>query len=52
MQRLWLRLGVNVDNQLCLRLNLNPMPNRNPSPNLTLFLKLTPALILTDAIIK
>ena len=32
-QSLWLRLGVNVDDQLCLRLNPNPIPNRNPSPN-------------------
>jgi len=30
---LWLRLGVNVDDQLWLRLNANPIPNCNPSPN-------------------
>jgi len=26
---LWLRLGVNVDDQLWLRLNPNPIPNRH-----------------------
>jgi len=29
-QRLWLRLGVNVDDQLWLRLNPIPIPNCNP----------------------
>jgi len=32
-QRLWLRLGVNVDGQLWLRLNPIPIPNCNPSAN-------------------
>jgi len=32
-QRLWLRLGVNVDDQLWLRLNPIPIPNCNPSAN-------------------
>ena len=32
-QRLWLRLGVNVDDQLWLRLNLIPIRNCNPSAN-------------------
>ena len=33
-QRLWLRLGVNVDDQLWyLRLNPIPIPNYNPSAN-------------------
>jgi len=27
----WLRLGVNVDDQLWLRLNPNPIPNPNPN---------------------
>ena len=30
-QRLWLRLGVNVDDQLWLRLNPIPILNCNPS---------------------
>ena len=33
MQRIWLRLGVNVDDQLWLRLNPIPIPNCNPSAN-------------------
>jgi len=32
-QRLWLRLGVNVDDQLWLRLNPIPIRNCNPSAN-------------------
>jgi len=32
-QRLWLRLGVNVDDQLWLRLNPIPVRNCNPSAN-------------------
>ena len=32
-QRLWLRLGVNVDDQLWLRLNPIPIPNCNHSTN-------------------
>ena len=32
-QRLWLRLGVNVDDHLWLRLNPIPIPNCNPSVN-------------------
>jgi len=32
-QRLWLRLGVNIDDQLWLRLNPIPIPNCNPSAN-------------------
>ena len=32
-QRLWLRLGVNVDDQLWLHLNPIPIPNCNPSAN-------------------
>ena len=32
-QRLWLRLGVNVDDQLWLRLNPIPNPSANPSPS-------------------
>jgi len=53
-QRLWLRLGVNVDDQLWLRLNpihipncnasTNPSPSPNPNPNRPT----TPLLTLTD----
>ena len=32
-QRLWLRLGVNIDDQLWLRLNPIPIPTCNPSAN-------------------
>ena len=32
-QRLWLRLGINVDDQLWLRLNPIPISNSNPSAN-------------------
>ena len=32
-QRLWLRQGVNVDDQIWLRLNPIPIPNCNPSAN-------------------
>jgi len=32
-QKLWLRLGVNIDDQLWLRLNPISIPNCNPSPN-------------------
>ena len=32
-QRLWLRLGVNVDGQLWLRLDPIPIPSCNPSAN-------------------
>jgi len=32
-QRLWLCLGVNIDDQLWLRLNPIPIPNYNPSAN-------------------
>jgi len=32
-QRLWLRLGINVDDQLWLRLNHIPIPNCNHSAN-------------------
>jgi len=32
-RRLWLRLGVNIDDQLCLRLYPNPIPDPCHSPN-------------------
>jgi len=32
-QRLWLSLGVNIDDQLWLRLNPIPIANCNPSAN-------------------
>ena len=50
-QRLWLRLGVNVDDQLWLRLNPIPIPNCNPSANPSpspIALTLTLTLTLND----
>ena len=45
-QRLWLRLGVNVDERLWLR--LNPIPILTVTLALTLALTLTLTLTLTD----
>jgi len=57
-QRLWLRLGVNVDDQLWLRLNpipirncnpsANPSPSRNTNTNPNPNRPTTPLLTLTD----
>ena len=63
-QRLWLRLGINVDDQLWLRLNPIPIPscnlganpnpsrntntNPNPNPNPNPNRPTTPLLTLTD----
>ena len=57
-QRLWLRLGVNVDDQLWLRLNpipirncnpsANPSPSRNTNTNPNANRPTTPLLTLTD----
>ena len=44
-QRLWLRLGVNVEDQLWLR--LNPIPIRNCNPNPTGWLEDLTALLQT-----
>jgi len=46
-QRLWLRLGVNVDDQLWLRLNPISIPSLTVTLALTLALAVTLTLTLT-----